>query len=71
VLSEEIIAVKFQVLMAASMEFKVFWDVAPCSQVDVDYTALHPRRLNFNEIIAAYNENHAVPINTKCTVIDC
>jgi hypothetical protein len=22
--------------MAASMKFRVFWDVAPCSQVDVD-----------------------------------
>jgi hypothetical protein len=23
--------VRFQVLMAASMKFRVFWDVAPCS----------------------------------------
>jgi hypothetical protein len=29
------------------MKFRVFWNVAPCSQVDVDYMALHPRRLNF------------------------
>jgi hypothetical protein len=28
--------VRFQVLMAVSMKFRVFWDVAPCSQVDVD-----------------------------------
>jgi hypothetical protein len=26
----------FQVLTAASMVFKVFWDVAPCSHVEVD-----------------------------------
>jgi hypothetical protein len=29
------------------MKFGVFWGVAPCSQVEVDYTALHPRRRNF------------------------
>jgi hypothetical protein len=28
--------VRFQVLMVASMKFRVFWDVLPCSQVDVD-----------------------------------
>jgi hypothetical protein len=28
--------VRFQVLTAASMNFRVFWDVAPCSQIDVD-----------------------------------
>jgi hypothetical protein len=28
--------VRFQVLTAASMEFRMFWDVLPCSQVDVD-----------------------------------
>jgi hypothetical protein len=28
--------VRFQVLMAASMKFRVFWDVAPCSLVGVD-----------------------------------
>jgi hypothetical protein len=27
---------RFQVLTAASMKFKVFWDVLPCSQIDVD-----------------------------------
>jgi hypothetical protein len=27
---------RFQVLMVASMKFGVFWDVAPCSQVEVD-----------------------------------
>jgi hypothetical protein len=27
---------KFQVLMAASMKFRVLWDVLLCSQVDVD-----------------------------------
>jgi hypothetical protein len=73
--------VRFQVLTAASMKFRVFWDVAPCSHVEVywsfrgaycihhqgddgrsthlwnvsqlrcDYTALHPRRLNFTHIV--------------------
>jgi hypothetical protein len=28
--------VRFQVLMAASMKFRVFWDVAPCSHVEVE-----------------------------------
>jgi hypothetical protein len=27
---------KFQVLAAASMKFRVFWDVLPCSSVEVD-----------------------------------
>jgi hypothetical protein len=27
--------VRFQVLTAASMEFRVVWDVAPCSHVEV------------------------------------
>jgi hypothetical protein len=29
-------SVRFQVLTAASMKFSVFWDVAPCSHVEVD-----------------------------------
>jgi hypothetical protein len=28
--------VRFQILMAASMKFRVFWDVAPCSHIEVD-----------------------------------
>jgi hypothetical protein len=28
--------VRFQVLTEASMKFTVFWDVAPCSHVEVD-----------------------------------
>jgi hypothetical protein len=28
--------VRFQVFMAASMKFRVFWDVVPCSHVEVD-----------------------------------
>jgi hypothetical protein len=28
----------FQVLMAANMKFGVFWDVAPCIQVNNDLT---------------------------------
>jgi hypothetical protein len=28
--------VRFQVLKAASMKFRVFWDVPPHSQIDVD-----------------------------------
>jgi hypothetical protein len=27
---------RYQVLTAASMKFRVFWDVAPCSHVEVD-----------------------------------
>jgi hypothetical protein len=36
------VLVRFQVLTAASMKFRGFLDVAPCSQVDVDYMTLHP-----------------------------
>jgi hypothetical protein len=32
----EVYYVRFQVLTAASMKFRVFWDVAPCSLVGVD-----------------------------------
>jgi hypothetical protein len=28
--------VRFQVLTAASMEFRVFWDILPYSQIDAD-----------------------------------
>jgi hypothetical protein len=28
--------VRFQVLMAASMKIRAFWDVAPCSLVGID-----------------------------------
>jgi len=28
--------VRFQVLTASSMMFRVFWDVAPCSHIEVD-----------------------------------
>jgi hypothetical protein len=28
--------VRFQVIKAASMKFRVFWEVAPCSHVEVD-----------------------------------
>jgi hypothetical protein len=28
--------VRFQVHTAASMKFRVFWDVLPCCQIDVD-----------------------------------
>jgi hypothetical protein len=31
-----IATLRFQVLTAASMKFKDFWDVLPCSQIDVD-----------------------------------
>jgi hypothetical protein len=27
---------RFQVLTAASMKFRVFWDVAPCSHIELD-----------------------------------
>jgi hypothetical protein len=36
------VVVRFQVLTAASIKFRVFWDVG---QLQRDYTALHPRRL--------------------------
>jgi hypothetical protein len=32
----DISLVGFQVLTAASMKFRVFWDVAPCSHAEVD-----------------------------------
>jgi hypothetical protein len=37
--------VRFKVLTAASKKFRVLWDVAPWSQLQHDYMALHPRRL--------------------------
>jgi len=41
-------AVRFQVLTAASMKFRiVFWDVLPCKIIvgrQLFYTAVHPRR---------------------------
>jgi hypothetical protein len=27
---------RFQVLTAASLKFRVFWNILPCSQIDVD-----------------------------------
>jgi hypothetical protein len=41
--------VRFQVLTAASMKFRVFWDVPPCSQVDID------RRFSGASIIRTMN----------------
>jgi hypothetical protein len=32
----ESVIVRFQVLTAASMKFRVFWDILPHSQIDVD-----------------------------------
>jgi hypothetical protein len=39
--------VRFQVLWAASMNFRVFWDVLPCSQIDFQFEnmAVRPWRL--------------------------
>jgi hypothetical protein len=31
-----LLTVRFQVLMAVSMKFRVFWDVAPCSHIEAD-----------------------------------
>jgi hypothetical protein len=33
--TRQIILVKFQVLTAASMKFRVIWDILPCSETDV------------------------------------
>jgi hypothetical protein len=33
---EQIIMMRFRVLTAASMKFRIFWDVAQCSHVEVD-----------------------------------
>jgi hypothetical protein len=47
--------VRFQVLMAVSMNFRVFWDVAPCSQVD---RAFSPKMLaiwNIEQDIMQYH----------------
>jgi hypothetical protein len=33
---DSLIVVRFQVITTASMKFRVFWDVAPCSHVEVD-----------------------------------
>jgi hypothetical protein len=34
--SDKILCLRFQALMAASMKFRVFWDVMPCSHTEVD-----------------------------------
>jgi hypothetical protein len=31
--------VRFQVLTAVNMKFRVFWDVVPCSHVEVDHVS--------------------------------
>jgi hypothetical protein len=50
--TSNLVCVRFQVITAASMKFRVFWDIGilPCSQIDVgrhgsDYTAVYPRTL--------------------------
>jgi hypothetical protein len=52
----DICFVRFQVLTAASMKFRVFWDVATCSHVEVD------RRFR-----GAYCLHHHRPDNAVCT----
>jgi hypothetical protein len=58
-LFEKIIPARFQVLTAASMKFRVFWDVAPCNQVDADNIYwLHDStsQKTLNEIIPVYTD---------------
>jgi hypothetical protein len=33
--TSNLVCVRYQVLTAASMKFRVFWDILPCSQIDV------------------------------------
>jgi hypothetical protein len=50
--------VRFQVLTAASMKFRIFWDVAPCSHVEVDrrYIALMMEAVRTSETSVNFNE---------------
>jgi hypothetical protein len=51
---------KFQVLTAAGMKFRVFWDVAPCSHVEVDrrFIALMMEAVRTSETSVNFNLNH-------------
>jgi hypothetical protein len=54
--NQVIMNVRFQVPTAASMEFRAFWDVAPCSHVEVD-----------RRFIGAYCLHHHRPDNGGIT----
>jgi hypothetical protein len=49
--------VRFQVLTAASVKFRVFWDVAPCSHIEVDrrFRALMMEAVRTSETSVNFN----------------
>jgi hypothetical protein len=54
--SNPTVHVRFQVLTATSMKFRVFWDVAPCSHVDVNrrFRGSTLTSINFNVTTRRY-----------------
>jgi hypothetical protein len=79
--------VRFQVLMAASMKFRVFWDVLPCIQIDVERRASETsvdiylttrqyiqKTLNFKNM-HYFNDTpsniHYIAFNEFCLIVSC
>jgi hypothetical protein len=69
---------RFQVLTAASMKFRVFWDVAPCSPVKVDrrFIALMMEAVRTSETSVNFNVTtlHYIPEDSKlhnCNTFFC
>jgi hypothetical protein len=60
--------VRFQVLMAASMKFRVFWDVVSCSHVGVERaSALMMEAVRISEMLVNFNMTtwHYIPEDSK------
>jgi hypothetical protein len=63
---------RFQVLTVASIKFRVFWNVAPCSQVDVDRRfrgvyCLHHQGLALN-FMFLYADHSGLAVGAAFTV---
>jgi hypothetical protein len=62
--------VRFQAVTAASMKFRVFWDVAPCSQVDVNRRfrgayCLHPQIALMMEAVRISEKSININLTTR------
>jgi hypothetical protein len=60
---------RFQVLTAAGMKFKVFWDVAPCDHIESDwqFIILMMEAVHTSEMLIHFNmtTRHYIPDNSK------
>jgi hypothetical protein len=67
------VSVRFQVLAAASMKFRVFWHVAPCNQVEVDrrFRALMMDAVGASETLVNFNltTRRYIPEDSKLLVL--